>query len=81
MVSSLAYYLYSEDDSNRSPTDPLAIALTGNDVTLLPMLCRAMIGGLVLAPGVGEAYAATDENDVLVGYLAFSLPDKLLFST
>ncbi|GJE92369.1 hypothetical protein PsYK624_085230 [Phanerochaete sordida] len=61
--------------------DPLAVGLTGGDISLLPMLCRVMVSGLVLAPGIGEAYAATDEHGVVVGFLAFSLPGQLLFAT
>jgi len=60
--------------------DPVVVALTGADTSLLPDLCRAMISGLVLAPGVGEAYAARNENGVLVGFLVFSLPGQLLFA-
>ncbi|EKM53199.1 uncharacterized protein PHACADRAFT_210891 [Phanerochaete carnosa HHB-10118-sp] len=59
--------------------DPMGIALTGKDPNLLPMLCKVMVGGLVLAPGVGEAYSARDENGLLVGFLVFSLPGQLLF--
>ena len=59
----------------------MAIALTGNDLSLLRDLSKAMISGLVLVPGVGEAYAARDENGSLVGFLVFSLPGQLLFAT
>ncbi|GJE92359.1 hypothetical protein PsYK624_085130 [Phanerochaete sordida] len=61
--------------------DPLAVALTGTDASLLPMLCRVMLRGLVLTPGLGEAYAATDASGALAGFLVFSLPGQLLFST
>lgn len=59
--------------------DPMGIAFTGNDLSLLPMLCKVMVGGLVLAPGVGEAYSARDENGLLIGFLVFSLPGQLLY--
>ena len=61
-------------------TDPLAIALTGNDISLLPLLVRAMISGLVLTPGMSDTYGAY-AGEKLVGYLIFSKPGQLLFST
>lgn len=59
--------------------DPIGIAFTGNDLSLLPILCKVMVGSLVLAPGVGEAYSARDEDGFLVGFLVFSLPGQLMF--
>ena len=67
--------------TNSLVPDTLAIALTGADLSLVPMLIRVMISGLVFPPGMGEAYAATDDNNVLVGYLVFSLLGQLLFAT
>lgn len=60
--------------------DPLSIALTGNDISLLPLLARAIINGLVLTLDMGEAYAAHADGK-RVGYLIFSKPGQLLFST
>ncbi|GJE92352.1 hypothetical protein PsYK624_085060 [Phanerochaete sordida] len=57
----------------------MGVALTGGEYTLMPALLRAMLGGLVLAPGVGEAYAAREEEGRLVGFLAFSNPGELMF--
>ncbi|GJE92351.1 GNAT family N-acetyltransferase [Phanerochaete sordida] len=61
--------------------DPLAYALTGTDLSLLPSLITIMLDGYLLGPDEGEAYAARDANGVLVGFLVFSLPGKLLFAT
>ncbi|EKM53198.1 uncharacterized protein PHACADRAFT_210890 [Phanerochaete carnosa HHB-10118-sp] len=50
-------------------------------MSLLPDLIKAVNSGLVLFPGMGDAYAARDENGVLVGFLVSSLPGQLLFAT
>lgn len=47
-------------------------------MSLLPLLISAMIGSLVLVPGMSDAYAARDKDGVLVGYLVFTLPGQLL---
>ncbi|GJE92353.1 GNAT family N-acetyltransferase [Phanerochaete sordida] len=62
-------------------SDPLAYALTGANLSLLPALITAMLSGHLLVPGEGEAYAARDANGALVGFQVFSLPGKLLFAT
>ena len=74
-----AFMIYSHSES--SALDQFAYALTGTNMTLLPDLITAMMSGLLLEPDMGEAFAAHDEDGVLVGYLIFSLPGKLLFAT
>ncbi|KAI0631480.1 acyl-CoA N-acyltransferase [Trametes polyzona] len=57
---------------------PSAIALAGGDASLVPLLGREMIRGLVFAPGTSHMFVAKDENGALVGYALFSLPAKLV---
>ncbi|KAF9809179.1 hypothetical protein IEO21_07516 [Rhodonia placenta] len=61
------------------PTDPLAVALTGGDISLLPVLARAMIKPIALQ--IGDMYTATDENGKVVGFQMWVPPGRLLFNT
>ncbi|KAI0739366.1 hypothetical protein C8Q80DRAFT_1111112, partial [Daedaleopsis nitida] len=61
--------------------DPLAIALTGNDLSMIPDLARALIRALLLTPGVSQMWTARDETGVLAGYTMFALPGQLMLST
>ncbi|EPS97192.1 hypothetical protein FOMPIDRAFT_1032074 [Fomitopsis schrenkii] len=61
------------------PTDPLAIALTGGDLRILPYLIRAMVGAIAFT--CGEIYAAFNQDGVMVGFQGWVPPGQLLFST
>ncbi|EED84505.1 predicted protein [Postia placenta Mad-698-R] len=61
------------------PTDPLAVALTGGDISLLPVLARAMIKPIAFQ--IGDMYTATDENGKVVGFQMWVPPGRLLFNT
>lgn len=58
--------------------DGVMKSLTGGDITLLPLMGRAM-----LAAGIaeGEYYAATDDNRQLLGFLMTMPPGRDLFDT
>ncbi|KAH9839041.1 uncharacterized protein C8Q71DRAFT_747302 [Rhodofomes roseus] len=59
--------------------DPLAIALTGGDMLILPYLIRAMVGAIAFM--CGDIYAAFNEHGAMVGFQGWVPPGKLLFST
>jgi len=59
--------------------DPIAIALTGGDVRILPYLIRAMVGGIAFM--CGEIYAAFNEHGIMVGFQGWVPPGQALFST
>lgn len=65
--------------SKLMPADPLAVALTGGDISLLPVLARAMIKPIALQ--IGDMYTATDENGKVVGFQMWVPPGRLLFNT
>ena len=52
--------------------------LVGGDVSLLPLLGRAMIHAIVSA---GEYYNAIDESGDLIGFAAWMPPGRDLFET
>lgn len=62
-------------------SDEYSVAMTGGDLTLLPEVSRAMIGGITLVPGMADVFTATDSEDRLIGYIICVLPGYLLFST
>ncbi|KAI0731602.1 hypothetical protein C8Q72DRAFT_906355 [Fomitopsis betulina] len=59
--------------------DPLAIALTGGDLRILPYLIRAMVGAIAFT--CGDMYAALNQHGAMVGFQAWVPPGQLLFST
>ncbi|RPD54581.1 hypothetical protein L226DRAFT_470867, partial [Lentinus tigrinus ALCF2SS1-7] len=61
--------------------DPVAICLTGGDLSLIPELGLTLLRALVLTPGVSHMYTARDETGTLVGFILFSLPGQLMLST
>ncbi|PCH43211.1 hypothetical protein WOLCODRAFT_90202 [Wolfiporia cocos MD-104 SS10] len=61
------------------PTDPLAIALTGGNTSLLPDLAQSMIRPIAFQ--IGDMYIASDENGTMIGFTMWVPPGQLLFST
>lgn len=55
--------------------------MTGDDVSLLPMLARAMVGGTALVPGVGDIFTATDNDGRIIGFVVATMPGQPLFTT
>ncbi|KAI0700810.1 hypothetical protein C8T65DRAFT_580060 [Cerioporus squamosus] len=62
-------------------SDPVAICLTGGDLTLIPDLGLTFLRSLLLCPGVSHMFTARDDTGALVGFTVFALPGQLMLST
>ncbi|KAL6297865.1 hypothetical protein BKA93DRAFT_813721 [Sparassis latifolia] len=65
--------------SDLMPEDPLAVALTGGNPTIISIMVRAMIKPLALVSG--EMYTATDQSGVMVAFTLCTRPGRNLFDT